>query len=90
MAEQINRERLDGVAARGWLAEEAAATRSRAAPPAQVPAMLGAALIRLGERIQGVAQVADAPTDHVALPVAVTHSTSIEACGTAGTAEVAT
>ncbi len=30
MAEQINRERLDGVAARGWLADEAATNRSRA------------------------------------------------------------
>ncbi len=30
MAEQINRGRLDSVAARGWLAEEAAAKRSRA------------------------------------------------------------
>ena len=68
MAEQINRERLDGIAARGWLAEEAAVTRSRAARPAQVPAMLGAALIRLGHRIHRVAQAADAPTDHVALP----------------------
>jgi hypothetical protein len=68
MAEQINRERLDGRAARGWLAEKAAVTRSRAARPAQVPAMLGTALIRLGERIHGVAHVTDAPTDHVALP----------------------
>ena len=68
MAEQINRERLDGIASRGWLAEEAAVTRSRAARPAHVAAMLGTALMRLGDRIHGVAQVADAPTDHVALP----------------------
>jgi hypothetical protein len=68
MAEQINRERLDGIASRGWLAEEAAVTRSRAARPAHVPAMLGTALMRLGDRIHGVAQVAHAPTDHVALP----------------------
>jgi hypothetical protein len=68
MAEQINRERLDGVAARGWLAEEADATRSRAAQPAQVPAMLGAALIRLGERIQGRSQTAQAQVNPAALP----------------------
>ena len=68
MAEQINRERLDGIASRGWLAEEAAVTRFRAARPAHVPAMLGTALMCLGDRIHGVAQVADAPTDHVALP----------------------
>jgi len=68
MAEQINRERLDGIASRGWLAEEAAVTRSRAARPAHVPAMLGTALMRLGDRIHRVAQVADAPTDHGALP----------------------
>ena len=68
MAGQINRERLDGVASRGWLAEEAAAIRSRAVPPAQVPAMLGAALIRLGERIQGRSQTAHAQVDPVALP----------------------
>lgn len=53
MAEQINRERLDGVAARGWLADEAAAKRPSAAGPAQVAEILGAALIRFGERIQG-------------------------------------
>ena len=68
MAEQTNRGRLDGVAARGWLADEAAATRSRATRPALASAMLGAALIRLGERIHGAPQVADAPTDHIALP----------------------
>ena len=73
MAEQINRERLDGIASRGWLADEAAVTRFRAARPAHVPAMLGTALMRLG-----------------CAPRAVTDSTSIEAGGTAGTAEVAT
>ena len=55
MAEQINRGRLDGLAARGWLADEAAAKRSRATGPAQASAILGAALVRLGERIQGTA-----------------------------------
>jgi len=68
MAEQINRERLDYIASRGWLAVEAAVTRSGAARPALVPAKLGAALMRLGDRIHRVAQVADAPTDHGALP----------------------
>ena len=68
MAEQTNRGRLDGVAARGWLADEAAAARSRAARRAPVPARLGAALIRLGERIQGIAQPACTPADPVALP----------------------
>ena len=67
MAEQINRERLDGVAARGWLAEQAAATRSRVRGPAPVPAILGAALIRVGERIQGMAQSAGTPVDPTAL-----------------------
>ena len=68
MAEQINRERLDGIASRGWMAAEAAVTRSRAARPGHLPAILGAALLRLGDRIHGVVQVADAPTDYVALP----------------------
>ena len=68
MTEQINRERLDGIASRGWLAEEAAVTRARAARPALVPAMIGTALMRLGYRIHRAAQGADAPTDHVALP----------------------
>jgi hypothetical protein len=68
MAEQTNRERLDGKAARDWLAEEAAVTRSRAARPALVPAMIGTALMRLSDRIHGAAQAADAPPDHVALP----------------------
>jgi hypothetical protein len=68
MAEQINRGRLDGVAARGWLADEAAAKRSRTTGPAQVPAMLGAALIRLGEWIQGTMRPAGIPTDPATLP----------------------
>jgi hypothetical protein len=68
MAEQINRGRLDGVAARGWLTDEAAAQRSRATGPAQVPAKLGAALIRLGEWIQGTVRPASTRTDQAALP----------------------
>ena len=68
MAEQINRERLDGLAARGWLADEAAAKRSRATGPAQLAEILGAALIRLGERIQGTVRPVGTPADPVALP----------------------
>jgi len=52
MAEQINRGRLDGLAARGSLVDEVAAKRLRATGPTSVPAILGAALIRLGERVQ--------------------------------------
>jgi hypothetical protein len=66
MAEQINRGRLDGVAARGWLAEEAAATRSRATRPVQVPAVLGAALIRLSERIRRDARPVSPLVDPIA------------------------
>ena len=68
MAEQIHRGRLDGVAARGWLAEEAATTRSRATGPASVPTMLGAALVRLGERIQGTVRRAGTSTNPATLP----------------------
>lgn len=56
MAEQITRGRLDAVAARGWVAEEAAATRVRVSRAALVPILLGAAFIRLGERMQGTAR----------------------------------
>ena len=69
MAEQINRGRLDSTAARGWLAEEAAAKRSHATGPAQVAEILGAALVRLGERIQGTALRAGTLADPTALPV---------------------
>ncbi len=68
MAEQIDRGRLDGVAARGWLAAAAAPSRSRAKGPARVPMVLGAALVRLGERIQGTARCAGTFTDPAALP----------------------
>lgn len=68
MAEQLNRERLDGVAARGWLADQAAATRSRATEPARARANLGAALVRLGTWLQGTARTAGAPADPAALP----------------------
>ena len=68
MAEQINRGRLDGVAARGWLADEAAATHSRATRPASVLVILGAALVRLGEWIQGTARHAGTWADSAALP----------------------
>jgi hypothetical protein len=67
MAEQINRGRLDGVAARGWLADEAA-TRSRATRLAPVLVILGAALVRLGEWTQGTARHAGTWADSAALP----------------------
>jgi hypothetical protein len=67
MAEQINRERLDGVAARGWQADLAAASHSRRTGTATVLANLGAALIRVGGRIQGMAQSAGTQVDPTAL-----------------------
>jgi hypothetical protein len=67
MAEQINRGRLDSVAARGWLADEAA-TRSRATRPAPGLVILGAALVRLGGWIQGTARHAGTWADPAALP----------------------
>jgi hypothetical protein len=51
MTEQIARERLDGVAARGWLAEEAAATSTRARRRARLLAGVNALFGLLGERI---------------------------------------
>jgi predicted Zn-dependent protease len=68
MAEQINRGRLDNVAARGWLADEVAAKCSHAKGPAQVSALLGAALVRLRERILRISQTNETSADHVALP----------------------
>jgi len=67
MAERINRERLDGVATRGWQADQAAATRSRRTGTALVLANLGTALVRVGQRIQGIAQSAGTPVDPTAL-----------------------
>ena len=61
MAEQTNRGRLDGVAARGWMADEAAAIRSRSRRPTPLLATLGAALVRLSERLQGMPQTATTP-----------------------------
>ena len=68
MADQINRGRLDGAAARGWLADEAATKRSPAMGPARAQLILGAALIRLGEWIQGTARQAGTMADPAALP----------------------
>ncbi len=56
MAEQTSRMRLDRVAAHGCLADEAAAARSQPTAPARLPVMIGAALVQLGERLQGTAQ----------------------------------
>ena len=58
MAEQTSRTRLDRVAAHGCLADEAAAARSQAPRPTQLASMVGAVLVRLGERLQGAAQPA--------------------------------
>ncbi len=69
MTEQINRGRLDSTAARGWMAEQAAAARVGATGPAEVAATVGAALVRLGERIQGTARRAGTLADPAALPV---------------------
>ena len=63
MAEQTNRGRLDSVAARGWMADEAAAIRSRSRRPTPLLATLGAALVRLGECIQGMPRTTDTPVN---------------------------
>jgi hypothetical protein len=68
MAEQINRGRLDGIAARGWLADEAAAKRCRATGPARAQLILGAAIIRLGEWVQGTVSPAGTMAGPAALP----------------------
>ena len=60
VAKQTTLARLDGVAARGWLAHEAVAARSRRTRSARLPVVLGAALVRLGERLQGTARPNDA------------------------------
>ena len=69
MAEQINRGRLDSVAARGWMVDEAYAAGLHATEPARVLVILGAALVRLGERMQGTARYAGTWPDPAALPV---------------------
>ena len=67
MAEQINRGRLDDVAARGSLIDEAYAAGSHPLGPVPVPVILGAALIRLGEWIQGTVR----PSPTLAEPAAL-------------------
>ena len=54
-AEQANRQRLAGRAARGWLAEEAAASRPASNRGTQVRRATGALLVRAGARLQGIA-----------------------------------
>ena len=68
MAEQIHRERLDGVAARGWLADEAAACRSHARRSPRVAVVLGAAFVRLGERMHGTPRSTGTPVSQTAAP----------------------
>lgn len=56
MTEQITRGRLDGAAARGWLAAEAAASRPRTRRSDRLASVLGAAFVRLGGRLQRTAR----------------------------------
>ena len=67
MTDQINRGRLDSTAARGWMAEQAAANHSHTTGPAQVAEILGAAFILLGEWIQGTVRPAGTRADSAAL-----------------------
>ena len=67
MAAQTDRGRLDRVATHGWLADEAAATRPRVTRSARLLVLLGAALVRLGDRLQGTAR----PVGTVARPAAL-------------------
>ncbi len=68
MTEQITRGRLDGAAARGWLAAEAAASRPRAARSHRLPSVLGGALVRLGGRLQGASRPVGPAPEPAALP----------------------
>ena len=68
MAEQINRGRLDGVATRGWLADEAAAAHTPPTVRAQVTAILATARARLNGQIPGRVRPTGASIDAVALP----------------------
>ena len=54
-AEQANRQLLAGRAARGWLAEEAAASRPASNRGTQLRRATGALLVRGGARLQGIA-----------------------------------
>ncbi len=56
-AEQANRQGLSNRAARGWLAEEAAARRRAANRAAQVRWAAGGLLVRVGARLQGAGTV---------------------------------
>ena len=67
MAEQINRGRLDSLAARGSLVDEVGASRPRATGLASVPGILGAALIRLGGWLQGTVPPSAGVADPAAL-----------------------
>ena len=60
-AEQANRQRLSGRAARGWLAEEAARNRPAVHPGARLRRATGALLVRAGTRLQGVPRPATVP-----------------------------
>jgi hypothetical protein len=69
MAEQINRGRLNGVAARGWRADEAAATHSRSTKSAHVARRLGGALALLRELLQRPVRPVAKRTNPAAIPM---------------------
>ena len=60
-AELANRQRLSDRAARGWLSEEAAATRRPSLPHATLRRATGALLVRAGTRLQGLPRPETAP-----------------------------
>jgi hypothetical protein len=69
MAEQINRERLDGVAARGWRADEAATTHSRSTKSAHIARWLRGALALLRELLQRPVRPLAKRTNPAAIPM---------------------
>jgi hypothetical protein len=65
MAEQINRSRLDAVASRGWMAEQAAANRSHVTASPRRPRISGAPLGRLSALVDGTRRAPSAATTAV-------------------------
>jgi hypothetical protein len=63
MAARADHERLEAQAARGWFAEEAYAARApRRSPLAPIRHTVGAALVRVGERLGGRPSIAPQTT----------------------------
>ena len=60
-AEQANRQRLSDQATRGWLAEEAAASRPTSNRGTRLRRATGALLVRAGTRLQGIAMPGPVP-----------------------------